>query len=157
MENSNNLKILPTITEENLNSIYSDDYIVKAIKQDNRDFKPVNHPLATYYSAFIDNIFIGAFLHIQHSINEVELHSLLKKSAIKYSRELGNMIIKKTFEDKNITRITANIISTIKTALNYCLILGFKTEGIKRNACYKNGILTDIFIMGIIKSDRSIA
>ncbi len=156
MVNFKDLTLSNNITNEELTAIYTDSYIKNAIKQDNTEFLPIKHHLVTYYKASIKDKFAGAFLSIAFSQSEIELHSLLFKDSIKYSRQLGKMIIDKSFNDNNkIQRITVLIIDGLNTAKNYCEKLGFKLEGIKRNSYLKNKEYKDVFIYGITKKDWS--
>lgn len=147
--------IIKGVLPELLSDVYSNDYIIKNIMQDGREFKPIEHPLVTYYSALVDNCFVGCFMHIQFTKYEVELHSLLTKSALAESRELGKLMINKTFEDENVLRITANILGDLKKSINYCKKLGFELEGIKKDCVFKNGIITNIHILGLTREKWS--
>lgn len=147
------IELRPSKIEE-IYEVYHDKYIIDNISQDGRNINPIFHPLVKYYSAFVNNEFVGCFLHIQFTKYEVELHSLLKKKAIKQSVILGQMIIDETFKDSNVIRITANILSSLPKAINYCLKLGFNIEGIKKNSSLKNGIIQDIYILGLYKNER---
>ena len=143
------LRLASNITEENLNTIYSSPYIVGAIKSNT----PVNNPLAKYISAFIDNEFLGCFLTINFSKHEIEIHSLLLEKALPYSRELGRMILSKCFNENDIMRITAPIRETSHTVKNYVKKLGFKLEGIKRNATIENDKPISVEYYGLLRGE----
>ena len=148
------LTLNDNITQEQLTEIYNNSYIKDAVKQDNREFMPIKHPLITYYSAQIHDRFVGAFLQIRFSQWEIELHSLLKKDAMAFSREFGKMIIDKSFNDnKEVQRITVFIIDGLNTVKNFCEKIGFKLEGIKRKACLKNNAYKDVYMYGITRED----
>lgn len=140
------------ISDENLQDIYSDPYI-KNIAHDNMIFAPVIHPLAFYISAWVDNVFAGSFLIIRFSKTEIEAHSLLKKEFIPYSRELGKETLRWLFNQEDTLRVTTFIPSYLKSAMNYVKKIGFKEEGIKRDATTKDGKITDIHLFGITKND----
>jgi len=138
------------ITSENLQEIYSDPYI-SVVAHDDRPFEPITHQLVKYVSAFMDGEFMGAFMVVQFSKTEIEIHSLLKKSAIKYSRLLGNEVIHFVFNMYKPLRITAHIIGGLNKAMNYVEKLGFSLEGIRRDGCVKNSKTTDIYTYGLTK------
>ena len=140
------------ITEQRMTELYQDRYIQR-VGYDDRPASPVSHPLASYVSAFINEMFVGAFLVIRFSRREVEIHSLLLKQAMFYSRELGRMIIEWVFKNKDVMRITANVLEGLESARNYCLKLGFQLEGIKRSVCLIKGRPTDLYILGLLRQD----
>jgi len=129
---------------QKLNQIINDSYIQALVPE----AKIIKHPLAKYYGAYIGNELYGAFLIIQFSKNEIEIHSYLLKKAIRYSREFGKMIINKCFQNSNITRLTAWIYEDLIKAQNYVKKLGFELEGVKRNATYRKGKLTNVLLYG---------
>lgn len=145
--------VVEGITENHLTEIYSDAYITK-VGHDHRPASPIIHPNATYLSAFLDGKFVGAFLSIKASPIDFELHSLLKKEAIPHSRELAKKFLDWAFS-KPIQRVTALIIEGLEKTKNLCLKLGFKLEGIKRNACLVGGVLKNIYILGMTKEEWS--
>ena len=147
------LSVTEGITKEHLEEIYSDPYITK-IGHDHRPAAPIEHPLVTYLSAWIDGKFAGAFMAIQFTAIELELHALLKKSSIFYSRDLARKFLEWAFE-KPILRVTAYIIDGLDSAKNFCLKLGFHYEGRRRNACVQNGSAKDIHVLGMTREDWS--
>ncbi len=142
------------ISDKNLQDIYSDSYI-SIVAHDNRQFEPIKHPLAKYVSAFKDGEFMGAFLIILFSKTEIEIHSLLKKSSLKYSRVLGEEVIDLVFNTYKPLRITANIIDGLEKAKNYVKKLGFSLEGIRKDACKKDREIVDVYMYGLTKKQWS--
>jgi RimJ/RimL family protein N-acetyltransferase len=140
------------ISDQHLTELYQDRYIQR-VGYDDRPASPVSHPLASYVSAFIDDVFAGAFLIIRFTRREVEIHSLLLKQAMLYSRVLGRMIIDYVFKNKDVMRITANVLEGLESARNYCLKLGFQLEGIKRSVCLIKGKPIDLYILGLLRQD----
>ena len=139
------------ITYQHLTEVYSDPYITK-IGHDHRPAAPIKHPNATYLSAWIDGKFSGAFIAIKQSPVELELHALLKKSALKQSRGLGLSFLKWAFSQP-ISRLSAYIIQGLATAKNYCIKLGFKFEGCRRCACVQGGVVKDVYVLGMTRQD----
>jgi hypothetical protein len=139
------------ITDQHLMEVYSDPYISR-IGHDHRPAAPIQHPNATYLSAWVDGKFSGAFIAIKASPVELELHALLKKSAIKQSRHLGLSFLAWAFAQP-ILRVTAYIIQGLETAKNYCIKLGFKIEGCRRCACLQNGVVKGVYVLGMTRQD----
>lgn len=148
------LQLTEGITSWHLSQVYSDPYIVRAISHDHRPAGPVHHPIATYLSAFLDGRFLGAFLAIRYSHCEMELHSLMHRDAVRQSRDACRLAIQWCF-DRGVERITAYVIDGLDKAANFCRRLGFVDEGRRRNACMKNGHLTDVLILGLTRQDWS--
>ena len=142
------------ISEENLQDIYSDNYISKA-SHDDRPFEPVHHDLVKYISAFIDGKFMGAFMIVLFSKTEIEVHSLLKKTSIKYSRELGKESISLVFSTYDNLRLTAQIIDGMYKPMSFIKKLGFELEGIRKDACMKDNKITNIHMFGLTRKKWS--
>jgi len=142
------------ITEDHLQEVYSDTYITK-VGHDHRPAAPIHHPLVTYLTATVDGKFSGAFMAIQQTSVELELHSLLKKSAVPHSRRLGREFLRWAFESRPILRVTAYIIEGLESAKNYCLKLGMKLEGFRRDACVQSGHVKGLYILGMTRQDWS--
>jgi len=143
------------ISDKNLQDIYQDSYISK-VSHDNKPFESIDHPLVKYITASINGRFAGAFMIILFSKTEIEIHSLLKKQFIKYSRQLGKEVIDYIFSFYNPQRLTAPIIDGLNTAKNYVVKLGFTLEGIRRDACSKDNRMKDIYIYGLTRREWSI-
>ena len=140
------------ITQTDLAVLYADPYIQR-VGWDEVPASPVIHPVAKYLTATVYGNFAGAFLAIRFSDREIEMHSLLRKEYIEHSRELGAMSLDWAFTQDGVHRVTAYITGDLVAAMNYCLKLGFKFEGIRREACSKNGKPLDVHIFGILKSE----
>ena len=138
------------ITPEHLFEIYNDPYITK-IGHDHRAAGPIFHPNVSYLSAWVNGVFSGAFMIIKFTAIEFDLHSLLKRSAVKHSRELGRELLEWSFSQP-IMRVTAYIIDGFEKTRNLCLKLGFKYEGRRRSAIMQKGIIKDILILGMTRN-----
>jgi hypothetical protein len=141
------------ITQEHLQEVYADPYIAR-VSHDHSPAEPILHSTATYLSAWVGNVFAGAFLAIRFSPVELELHALLKKSALPHSRELGQKFLEWAFSH-SILRVTTHIIEGLETAKNFCLKLGFKEEGRLRHACVQGGIIKDVYCLGMLREEWS--
>lgn len=136
------------VSEENLKSLYEDSYIQQA-SHDNKPFEPIIHPLVKYASVFDNDTFLGAFMIVFFSKTEIEIHALLRKSSLYFSKQAGKEIIDFIFNEIKPLRITANIICSLKKAQNYVLKLGFKLEGIREDGCIKDGNIENINMYGL--------
>ena len=139
-------------TQEEINIVYSDSYILKAIRFDNRPITPITNPLVEYISCFNNNEFLGCFISISQSDIEIEGHSLLLKKGIKHSRKLLKLFMNLCFSE-NIERMTTYIPEDLPQVINYCLKANWQIEGIKRNCFFRNGKLKNIVIMGITRKE----
>ena len=66
---------------------------------------------------------------------------------------MGKAFLDWAFTANPIARVTAYIIQGLETAKNYGLKLGMKYEGCRRNACLQNGVLKDVYILGITREE----
>jgi hypothetical protein len=140
------------ITPEHLADVYADPFIAR-ISHDGRAHSPVNHPLATYLTATVEDVFAGAFLAIRTSNLEIDLHALLKPAFHRHSRALGAAFIEWAFAQPGVERVSANICEGLESVRNYCLKLGFVQEGFKRRAFSKNGAIGGVYMMGLTRPD----
>lgn len=140
------------ISAEHLQQVYSDPRMQR-VGHDHRQVGPVNHPLATYLSAWINGKFVGAFLAIRTSMVEIDLHALLLKSAVKQSRDLCRLAFDWSFGHPGMLRVTGYVIDGLDSALNYCRKVGMQYEGCRRHACTQNGVPRDVHILGITRQD----
>lgn len=144
------VRISEGIAPEDLRALCEDPYIAK-VGHDHRPLKPIDHPAAVYLSAWVGDSFAGAFLAIRGKV-DFELHALLQRWAMPWSRELGRLCLVWAFSHP-INRVTALVIDGLDTARNYCLKLGFKCEGVKRGACMQNGVAKDVHMLGMLRSE----
>lgn len=147
------LTLQEDITPENLFTIYHDERIVNAISYDGKAPYPELHDLAHYVSVFLKNKFVGAFLFIRTSQYSADIHSLLLRDALSYSRQAGCMIIDYAFMKTEILRLTAPVMEDLKTAKNFCLKLGFKQEGFIRDAYLKNNGPKGVYMLGMTRKE----
>jgi len=146
------LYLLDNPSTKMINSIYEDDYIISCISYDSCTPSPIEHPLAKYISAWHKDTFLGLILCVRYNQYEIEMHSLLKKESIPYSREIGKLIIEEMFSDKDVLRITAPVQGNLISTMNFLEKIGFVKEGIKKDAIIKKEIVTDMHIYGITKT-----
>ena len=147
------LSVTAGITSEQLEAVYSDPYILR-VGHDDRPAAPIYHPAVTYLTANINGKFAGAFMSIEFSDIEFELHALLHRHAVYRSRELTRLLTDWAFSHP-IERVTAYIIEGLESAFNFCRKIGFTYEGTRRNACRQNGQLKDVYILGMTRGEWS--
>lgn len=140
------------ISLEHLTELYADPFVAR-IADDDSPFGPVSHPLAAYLSAYVNGAFVGAYLVIRFSEREYEAHSLLMRSATRYSRALGELLIEWVFSHPNVMRLTGYIRQDIMTAVNHCLRMGFGYEGFRRNALMVSGEPMGIHVLGLTREE----
>ena len=144
------IRLSEGVNQEQLMALYADPYIAK-VGHDHRIAAPIVHPQVCYCSAWVDNRFAGAFMAIRGAI-DWELHALLYRWALPWSRDLGRAFLRWAFSHP-INRVTAQIIEGLEMARTYCLRLGFKQEGVKRQACLQNGVFRDVYLLGMLRSE----
>jgi RimJ/RimL family protein N-acetyltransferase len=66
-----------------------------------------------------------------------------------------NEMLKHAFFDMNLVRVELTVLESNKRAIGVYEKVGFKKEGVKRKAVYKNGSFENMVIMAILKEDFS--
>ena len=135
-----------------IDALYADPYIAR-VGHDDRPSSRIEHPAANYIGAYLNDSLMGAFLLIESGFVEVDVHALLTREALPHSRIFGDLLLARAFNDQNIARVTGYVIDGLTEARNYCLKLGFKTEGYRRDACRKDGLLVGVHVLGITRTD----
>lgn len=123
------------------------------IAHDYRPVAPVCHPLASYLGAYVGGVLAGVFLLIKFSPPEIEIHALILRRFVTYSRELGRACLDHVFGIPGVMRATAYVLEGLESARNYCLRLGFVQEGFRRDACMKNGRPVGVHVLGVTRQD----
>lgn len=147
-----NIRLEEGITPENLECLYNDP-LVQRLRDDLRPMTPIDHPLLTYISVFKGDEFLGAYILIRFSVYECEVHSLLRKSSTKYSKEISEIFLYFVFNNFPVLRITGWIREDLIMAINHCKKYGFRVEGRKRHATLVGGIPKDIVLVGLTRKD----
>lgn len=146
------LRLTEGISPENLAFLYLDPLIART-GDDYSKACPVFHPLAVYLSAWVGDLFVGAYLVIRFSDTEYEAHSFLRATATKHSRALGKLLLEWVFANPGVLRLTGYIREGLESARNHCLKMGFSLEGFRRDALLLNGKPCGIYVMGITKNE----
>lgn len=146
------MELHPLSDQGALAPLFLDPYIAR-VGHDDRPAAPISHPHVHYLGARVDGELVGAFMVIESGFIEVDVHALLTRRALQHSRVLGRLCLDQLFANPVIERVTAYVIEGLATARNYCLKLGFKAEGVRRNACRQHGQLLGVHILGMTRND----
>lgn len=146
------LTVTPLDDQATLAKLYKDPWISK-VGHDHRPAAPVIHPAASYLGAYVSGNLVGAFLVIKSEAIGLELHALLTRKALPWCRQLGRLCLDYAFAKPHIQRVTALVIEGLESARNYCLKLGFKLEGFKRNCAQVGGVLVGVYMLGMTRAE----
>ncbi len=125
----------------------------QVVAHDHRGAEPVFAPFAKYLGAYVDGKLAGLFLILESGFIEVDLHAFILRRFVRQARDLGRACLAYVFADGVIQRATAYVIDGLDSAVNYCLKLGFKREGVRRDACLKGGVLRPVHVLCITRAD----
>lgn len=149
------LHVTAGVDPQQLAQVYADSRIVAALSRDGNKPQPLVHPLVKYWSAWIEGRFAGAFMTVRQSVADVEVHSLLLRSARRYSRALAAIMMRTLFADPQVRRLTAWVCSDLSLVINFLRRLGFTLEGVRREACSRDGYAVDALMFGLLRPDWS--
>lgn len=138
------------ISKENADYLYSHESILK-LRHDNGGVYFIEHPFVNYYSAYIGDTFVGAFLVIEHSDIEAEVHLHLLPISVKYYRNICHLMLHELFQKYH--RVTGKIYGHLKTMQNMVKKLGFKHEGTMREIYAIDGTKIDCEVYGLLKHE----
>jgi hypothetical protein len=147
------LSIARLINRAAIEWVLHDPWIKPKITRDGREPGFIDHPLLSYFGAYVDGKLLGLFIHIQFTEIEVEVHVALLKEALPHSRKLAALFIDLVFADPKVERATAHAIGSLKSAVNFGKKLGFTFEGERRNACYQNNRLLPVISLGLLRNE----
>lgn len=90
-------------------------------------------------------------------INQTAVFHIMLGSAEEREKGAGSFateeILKHAFLDMNLNRIELTVLEDNKRAIGLYNKYGFKKEGIKRQATYKNGEFQNMVLMSVLKSE----
>ena len=123
-------------------------------------FSYMNNRSTTVRCAIVDdsNIIIGmiSLLSINHLNQTAELHIMIGDSK-NQGKGIGKFAVKEIlnhgFNNLNLNRIQLGVLSYNYRAIKLYEKCGFKLEGKKRQAVYKNGKFVDMFLYSILKRE----
>lgn len=146
------LSLRPLNDQHALAALYADPYIAR-VGHDHRPAAPIIHPECHYVGAYRGDELLGAFLVVESGWVEQDVHALLTRRALRWSRDFGAMLLARLFEVPTLARVTAQVIEGLESARNYCLRLGFRLEGFRRDALMVGGRLRGVYVLGITRRD----
>lgn len=148
-----------TLAVEPLNDPAAVDRIMRAasiapkLRRDDREPGYVDHPLVSYWGAWAGGDLVGVFMAVRFTRWEVEAHVAILPQALAHGRSLARLFIDRMFDDRDVERITAYVLGTLRSAGNFCRRIGFQPEGRRRRACMIDGLPTDVLIYGMTRED----
>jgi hypothetical protein len=141
------------LSDENAEALFSDPLIARLGGDDN-PVRPMFQDYWYYASCFWEDVFVGAFLIIDFSPYEKEVHVFLQRKAAPIAPILFQHGIWSLFQDPLTQRITGWVPEFLPDSIHKNESrLGFKIEGRKRAAGRRNGIPYDIILMGLTRED----
>ena len=148
------LSVAPIADPAVINAVLQSPWIAARIRHDTREPGYIDSPNIEYHAARVDGRIAGVFMAIRHSEYELEVHAALARWAIRHGRTLGAMFLDQLWEDLDLLRITAPVLATLPSAVNWCVKLGFEREGVKRSACRIDGEPVDVVYLGMLRSEE---
>jgi RimJ/RimL family protein N-acetyltransferase len=116
---------------------------------------PAKLQLGIYHKK--DNLLVGVISlnNIDFLNGKCEISGFIgekKYQNLKLFMEANKLLIKHAFENLNMHRIEGGTLIK-EVLLMYCKILGFREEGIRRSAVYKNGRHNDAYLVGLLREE----
>ncbi|TDV06068.1 GNAT family N-acetyltransferase [Paraburkholderia caballeronis] len=136
-----------------IESVYATPAIRERIRHDHWEPGFVASPAVGYLGGWHQGEFCGFFMIREVSGLDIEIHACLLPQATLYSRVLGVELLEMVFNASSVQRVSAPIIGNLVSAMNFVEKLGFRREGVLRNACQKNGQLLDVVLFGMTRTD----
>lgn len=146
------IEIREGLDMESLAFIYEQPEIQKVGYDDNPAY-PVFGENCTYLGCFVHDELVGAYLMVEYSDYEFEVHSLILDRGMYFSRRFCELMFEWVFRHKRILRLTGCVMEDLKTMRNHALKMGFKKEGFRRDALLINGEPKGLHVMGITRKD----
>ena len=146
------LSLRPLNDPDAIAALYADPYISR-VGHDHRPAAYIDHPEVHYTGAHVDGVLVGAFVVVESGWIEHDVHAILTRRALRWSRDLGAMMLAQMFDNPMLQRITAQVIEGLESARNYCLRLGFRLEGFRRDAVMVGGRLRGVYMLGLTRRD----
>ena len=141
-----------------INTIMFDDDIFDVISEDGttKEGQRFNVYNEYWLKVLVGDELIGLYNlhHTNQSTLEAHVHILPK-----FRKEHSKSSILKVYEwlidncDEDVVKFISNIPAIYPNVLKFCLSNGFKHEGINRKSYLKNGLIHDVDMVGITKSE----
>lgn len=139
--------------QEAIDGILLDPSLVDQIGYDGSPAGFINHPLHHYFGAYVECELVGIFHVVIVTDWEIDAHIAILPGAMRHGRALAREFTALMFESTTIMRITAQVLSPLLTAANFCRKLGFVDEGHRRHVCKRGDEVLDVIILGLTRED----
>lgn len=147
------LTVQPLADVAAIESVMSDPWVASRLRHDARAPGYIEHDALTYHGAYWESGLCGVFMEVRLSPWETEVHAALLKDATGLSHAFGYEFLTALWQNPLLRRITAPVVDTLPSARNYCLNLGFRLEGYRRDAVMIGGALHGIYQLGLTRDD----
>lgn len=147
------LSLAPLRDEREIDRILRDPWIAARLAHDDRAPGHIDHPAVSYFGAWVNGELKGVFICIRVTSCDVEVHAALKREAMPLGRAFGRMLLQRLFADPRLLRVTAHVLASLPTAVNYCRKLGFSVEGVRRDACLQKTSPVAVITLGCRRAD----
>lgn len=135
-----------------LRAVYKDSFATRGML-DGTVKQPVHGNHITYLSAYADDNFIGVLMAVRLTLCEIEVHYLLLKQAREFAAEISELFLVWVFSHPQVLRLTANVADTLPSVIQFTERFGMLTEGYKRDAGTKDGVLCGVYTQGLTRRD----
>lgn len=147
------LRLEPTDDADLVDAVLSDPWIAGRLRHDARAPQYLASPAVSYLAAYVGNGMAGVFIAGRVGSYEVEAHVALYRSGTRHGRRLAAVFLARAFADPAVLRVSAPVLASLPSSANFCRRLGFVQEGLKRSACLRDGVPTDIIMFGLTREE----
>ncbi len=145
-----------TLDADLIKSVMLHPDIFKTVAEDGQepgDFK-INVDSEAWVSMSVNDELIGLYVFHPHNSVTLEIHAhILPKFRKEHAIESGKMALTWFLENGNYQKLIAQVPVMYENVKNFCLINGFKIEGVNRMSHMKNGELMDLTLLGITRQE----
>jgi hypothetical protein len=147
------LRLEPTEDAALVDAVLSDPWIADRLRHDGRSPCYLASPAVSYLAAYVGDDLAGVFIAGRIGSYEVEAHVALYRSGTRHGRPLAALFLARAFADPTVLRVSAPVLASLPSSVNFCRRLGFVQEGVKRAACLRDGVPTDLIMFGLTREE----
>lgn len=147
------IEVRPLADAAAIDSVLREPSIAAKLEHAGREPGYIDHPLASYWGAYVDAELAGVFLAVRFTQWEIEAHVAILREHVRHSRALAALFLSRCFEDEEVGRVTAYVMDTLPSAANFCRKLGFADEGRRHHAWRRDDEWRDVLILGLTRQD----
>lgn len=103
---------------------------------------------------------MGALTDIDHLNQTTMAHFMVGDPAKRgqgIGAYIGLLLLKHAFMDLNLNKVESMVVSSNKESLSVHETAGFVVEGVRRKCLYKNGELSDLIMLGLLREESDSA